>query len=129
MAMLQRSTQRSCPALKGPCLNSRRSNRYAADLGGQISIEPRVNDQILVPEVRLVGPRGDEVGIVPIETALHLARKAHLDLVEIAPLARPPIAQIMDYQDVRHQADLAAQERRRKDTNQLMKEIKDGDWP
>src|SRR5215212_11762157 len=65
--------------------------------GGRISTEPRINDRIRVPEVRLVGPAGEQVGIVRIEDALRLAREAELDLVEVAPMARPPVAKLMDY--------------------------------
>ena len=58
-----------------------------------ISDEPRINDRIRVPEVRLVGPNGEQVGIVRIEDALSLAQEADLDLVEVAPQARPPVCQ------------------------------------
>src|SRR5665648_436755 len=66
-------------------------------LGGHISTEPRINDRIRVPEIRLVGPAGEQVGIVRIEQALQLAREHDLDLVEVAPQARPPVAKLMDY--------------------------------
>ena len=60
------------------------------NLGGPISAEPRINDRIRVPEVRLVGPDGQQVGIVAIQDALRLAQEADLDLVEIVPTGRPP---------------------------------------
>ena len=59
--------------------------------------EPRINDRIRVPEVRLVGPNGEQVGIVRIEDALRLAQEADLDLVEVAPEARPPVCKLMDF--------------------------------
>ena len=65
--------------------------------GGSITTELRVNDRIRVPEVRLVGPGGEQVGIVRIEDALRLAAEADLDLVEVAPTARPPVCRLMDY--------------------------------
>ena len=49
--------------------------------GGSISAEPRINDRIRVPEVRLVGPSGEQVGIVPLAKALELAHEYDLDLV------------------------------------------------
>ncbi|MEP6817260.1 MAG: hypothetical protein ABI873_17100, partial [Marmoricola sp.] len=55
------------------------------DPGGHISTELRINDRIRVPEVRLVGPNGETVGIVSTGDALRLAQEADLDLVEIAP--------------------------------------------
>ncbi|WP_371874628.1 translation initiation factor IF-3 [Streptomyces fulvorobeus] len=60
--------------------------------GGSISAEPRINDRIRVPEVRLVGPSGEQVGIVPLAKALELAQEYDLDLVEVAATARPPCA-------------------------------------
>ena len=54
--------------------------------GGPISVEPRINDRIRIPEVRLVGPNGEQVGIVAIGDALRLAQEADLDLVEVAVL-------------------------------------------
>jgi len=68
-----------------------------ADQGGHISTETRVNERIRVPEVRLIGPGGEQVGIVRIEDALRVAADADLDLVEVAPDARPPVCKIMDY--------------------------------
>ncbi|MEK7663528.1 MAG: translation initiation factor IF-3, partial [Actinomycetota bacterium] len=59
--------------------------------------DPRTNDRIRVPEVRLVGPNGEQVGVVAIDVALRLAQEADLDLVEVAPEAKPPVAKIMDY--------------------------------
>src|SRR5690625_6069999 len=59
--------------------------------------ETRINERIRVPEVRLVGPNGEQVGIVRVEDALRLAQEADLDLVEVAPNARPPVAKLMDF--------------------------------
>ena len=62
-----------------------------------ISAEARINERIRVPEVRLVGPGGEQVGIVRTDDARKLAYEADLDLVEVAPNAKPPVAKIMDY--------------------------------
>ncbi|MEP7089504.1 MAG: translation initiation factor IF-3, partial [Nocardioidaceae bacterium] len=62
-----------------------------------MSTELRINDRIRVPEVRLVGPNGETVGIVRIDDALRLAQESDLDLVEVAPTARPPVCKLMDY--------------------------------
>ena len=72
--------------------------------------EPRINDRIRVPEVRLVGPEGEQVGIVPIGEALRLAQDADLDLVEVAPMARPPVVKLMDYGKFKYEAALKARE-------------------
>jgi translation initiation factor IF-3 len=92
--------------------------------GGHISTEPRINDRIRVPEVRLVGPAGEQVGIVKIEMALQLAREAELDLVEVAPMARPPVAKLMDYGKFKYENAQKARESRRHQTNTVIKEMK-----
>src|SRR3954471_15251294 len=92
--------------------------------GGHISTEPRINDRIRVPEVRLVGPAGEQVGIVRIEDALRLARESELDLVEVAPMARPPVAKLMDYGKFKYENAQKARESRRNQTNTVIKEMK-----
>jgi translation initiation factor IF-3 len=57
----------------------------------------RVNETIRVPEVRLIGAKGENVGVVSIEQALRMAREAELDLVEVAGSATPPVCRIMDF--------------------------------
>jgi len=91
--------------------------------GATIS-EPRINDRIRVAEVRLVGPNGEQVGIVRVEDALRLAQDADLDLVEVAPDARPPVCKIMDYGKFKYEADMKAREARRNQTNTVLKEIR-----
>jgi translation initiation factor IF-3 len=84
----------------------------------------RVNDRIRVPEVRLVGPGGEQVGIVRIDDALRLARESDLDLVEVAPTARPPVCKLMDYGKFKYEAAQKARESRRNQTNTVIKEMK-----
>ncbi len=96
----------------------------ALDPGGPISTELRINDRIRVPEVRLVGPNGETVGIVRIDDALRLAQEADLDLVEVAPTARPPVCKLMDYGKFKYEAAQKAREARRNQTNVIIKEMK-----
>ncbi|MBK8733849.1 MAG: translation initiation factor IF-3 [Actinomycetales bacterium] len=86
--------------------------------------EPRINERIRVPEVRLVGPNGEQVGIVRVEEALRLAADADLDLVEVAPMARPPVAKLMDFGKFKYEAALKAREARKNQVNTVIKEIK-----
>jgi translation initiation factor IF-3 len=86
--------------------------------------EPRINERIRVPEVRLVGPNGEQVGIVRVEDALRLAAEADLDLVEVAPMARPPVAKLMDFGKFKYEAALKAREARKNQVNTVIKEIK-----
>lgn len=91
--------------------------------GATIS-EPRINDRIRVPEVRLIGPDGEQVGVVRTEVALRLAQDADLDLVEVAPDARPPVCKLMDYGKYKYEADMKAREARRNQANTVLKEIR-----
>ncbi len=84
----------------------------------------RVNDRIRVPEVRLVGPNGEQVGIVRIDDALRLAQESELDLVEVAPMARPPVCKLMDYGKFKYENAQKARETRRNQTNTVIKEMK-----
>jgi translation initiation factor IF-3 len=93
-------------------------------MGGLISVEPRINDRIRVPEVRLVGPNGEQVGIVRIEDALRLAEEADLDLVEVAPMARPPVAKLMDYGKFKYESAVKAREARKNQAQTVIKEMK-----
>ena len=86
--------------------------------------EPRIHDRIRVPEVRLVGPNGEQVGIVRVEDALRLAAEADLDLVEVAPMAKPPVAKLMDYGKYKYEAAMKAREARKNQVNTVIKEIK-----
>ncbi|WP_342762325.1 translation initiation factor IF-3 [Kineococcus xinjiangensis] len=86
--------------------------------------EPRINDRIRVPEVRLVGPNGEQVGIVRVEDALRLAQEADLDLVEVAPTARPPVCKLMDFGKFKYESDMKAREARKNQANTILKEIR-----
>src|ERR1700744_1041219 len=101
-----------------------RTNQKRPNVGGPISSEPRINDRIRVPEVRLVGPEGEQVGIVPIGKALELAAEADLDLVEVAPMARPPVCKLMDFGKFKYESAQKAREARRNQALTVIKEMK-----
>ncbi|XTR53455.1 translation initiation factor IF-3 [Pseudarthrobacter sp. So.54] len=86
--------------------------------------EPRINERIRVPEVRLVGPAGEQVGVVRIEDALRLAAESDLDLVEVAPQAKPPVCKLMDFGKYKYEAAVKAREARKNQTNTVLKEIR-----
>ena len=94
------------------------------NIGGPISTETRVNERIRVPEVRLIGPGGEQVGIVRIEDALRVAADADLDLVEVAPNARPPVCKIMDYGKYKYETAQKARESRKNQQQTVVKEQK-----
>ncbi len=84
----------------------------------------RINERIRCPEVRVIGNDGSQLGIMPPERALELARQTEFDLVEIAPTATPPVVKIMDYGKYKY--DIARKERiaRKKQQNTVMKGIR-----
>ncbi|MFT4148540.1 MAG: translation initiation factor IF-3 [Micrococcaceae bacterium] len=79
-----------------------------------------------VPEVRLVGPAGEQVGIVKVEDAQRLAIEADLDLVEVAPNAKPPVCKLMDYGKYKYEAAVKAREARKNQAHTALKEIRFG---
>ena len=97
---------------------------FFKSLGVLISAEARINERIRVPEVRLVGPSGEQVGIVRTDDARKLAYEADLDLVEVAPKAKPPVAKIMDYGKFKYEQDQKAREARKNQQQTVVKEQK-----
>ncbi|MBL8471430.1 MAG: translation initiation factor IF-3 [Rhodocyclaceae bacterium] len=84
----------------------------------------RINDEISVPEVRLVGIEGEQIGVVPLRQALAMAEEAEVDLVEIAPLAKPPVCKLMDFGKYKYQEAKKAHEAKLKQKQVQVKEIK-----
>ncbi len=72
----------------------------------------------------MVGPEGEQVGIVPLERALQLAADVDLDLVEVAPMARPPVCKLMDFGKFKYESDIKAREARRNQQQTVIKEMK-----
>jgi translation initiation factor IF-3 len=71
-----------------------------------------------------VGPTGEQIGIVSVNDALKLAQEADLDLVEVAPTARPPVCKLMDYGKFKYESAVKARESRKNQTQTIVKEIK-----
>ena len=88
--------------------------------------DPRINDRIRVPEIRLIGALGEQFGVVAIDKALKMADEAGLDLVEIAPEAVPPVCKIMDFGKYKYEIAQKAREARANQTHIVVKEIRMG---
>ena len=88
------------------------------------SIQARVNDRIRAKEVRLIGAKGEQVGIVPIADALKAATEASLDLVEVAPLANPPVCRVMDYSKYLYAKEKQERENRQHQRQTQLKELR-----
>ena len=79
--------------------------------------ELMINEQIRDREVRLIGQDGEQLGVMPITEAMKLAREAELDLVKIAPTAKPPVCKIIDYGKYRYEQARKEKEQRKKQEN------------
>mgnify|MGYP003957873891 FL=1 len=84
----------------------------------------RVNSDIRVPQVRLIDQDGEQVGVVETSRALEMAEAAELDLVEVAPDARPPVCRIVDYGKYHYDREKKVKEARKKQHNVQMKAIR-----
>ncbi|MDE2117177.1 MAG: translation initiation factor IF-3 [Betaproteobacteria bacterium] len=84
----------------------------------------RLNEQITAPRVRLVGVEGEPLGIVAVAEAIRLAEEAELDLVEIAPMAEPPVCRIMDYGKFKYAESKKQHEAKLKQKQIQIKEVK-----
>ncbi len=85
---------------------------------------PRLNNQIRVPQVRLIDDAGENVGIVDIKKALEMAYEKRLDLVEISPTAVPPVARIIDFGKYQYQQEKQVKKQKAKHKTVGMKLIK-----
>ncbi|HOI65792.1 MAG TPA: translation initiation factor IF-3 [Thiomonas arsenitoxydans] len=94
----------------------------------------RLNREITLPELRLVGPEGEALGVVSLTEALRLAEQHDVDLVEIAPTASPPVCRLMDYGKFKYEEQKKNHEARSKQKQIQIKEVKfrpatdDGDY-
>ncbi|WCR12455.1 translation initiation factor IF-3 [Paracoccus stylophorae] len=85
---------------------------------------PRVNERIRVAEIRLIGPEGENVGVVSPSVGLEMARESGLDLVEISPNATPPVCKVMDLGKFKYEQQKREAEARKKQKVIDVKEVK-----
>lgn len=83
-----------------------------------------MNGQIRAKEVRVVAPDGEQIGVKKINEALWLAEQLDLDLVEVAPNARPPVCRLMDYGRYKYEQSVKQREARKKQTRTSIKELR-----
>jgi len=86
--------------------------------------ETRINERIRVPQVRLIGENGDQIGVVDTPQALRYAQERDLDLVEVAPAARPPVVRVLDYSKYKYEQEQKAKAARRHQKQVNVREIK-----
>ena len=83
-----------------------------------------MNERIRVPQVRVIGDDGQQIGVLTVREALDMARSKNLDLVEVSPTARPPVCRIMDYGKFKYEQNLRARKAKKKQHQTQLKEIK-----
>jgi translation initiation factor IF-3 len=86
--------------------------------------QTRINERIRVPQVRLIGDDGNQIGVVPTEQALKYAQERDLDLVEVAAEARPPVVRALDYSKYKYEQEQKAKAARRHQKQVVVREIK-----
>lgn len=84
----------------------------------------RINERIRVPEVRVIGDDGAQIGILTIDDALKMAQERDLDLVEVAPEAKPPVCRILDYSKYKYEQAQKVKQARKHQTQITIREIK-----
>jgi translation initiation factor IF-3 len=84
----------------------------------------RINERIRAPEVRLIGDDGEQLGILATDAALEQARDADLDLVEVAPEAKPPVCRLLDYSKYKYDLEQKAKAARKHQQQVNVREIK-----
>ena len=86
--------------------------------------ETRINERIRVPQVRLIGEDGNQIGVVDTQKALRYAQERDLDLVEVAAEARPPVCRVLDYSKYKYEQEQKAKAARRHQKQVNVREIK-----
>ena len=84
----------------------------------------RINERIRVPEVRLIGDDGSQIGVIKTDEALNYARERDLDLVEVAPEARPPVCRVLDYSKYKYEQEQKQKQARKHQQQITVREIK-----
>ena len=84
----------------------------------------RINDKIRVPEVRLIGPEGNQLGVMSVQRAQDLANQHELDLVEVAPAATPPVCRITDFSKFKYDLEKKEREAKKHQKQTKIKEIR-----
>ena len=83
-----------------------------------------MNTRIRVPQIRVIGADGEQLGLMETRSALSLAQESGLDLVEISPTAKPPVCKIMDYGKFKYEKQKKAAESKKRQVKVVVKEIK-----
>ena len=97
---------------------------YAEEVNKNIVKQLRVNERIIAREVRLVGDKGEQLGIMTLADAREVAKKHNLDLVEVAPTSVPPVCRLLDYGKYKYEQAKKEQQARKSQRVSLLREIR-----
>ena len=97
--------------------------RFSKDFSNHSKDEHRINERIRVPNVRLIDEVGNQVGIVPTQEALRMARDKGLDLMEVSPNSQPPVCKICDYGKFKYEKKKKEHQAKKKQTVIKVKEV------
>lgn len=92
--------------------------------GHIIKQELRINGEIRAREIRVVGPSSDQLGVMPLREGIRLAEEADMDLVEVAPLAKPPVCRVMNYGKFKYEQSKREKDARKKQKISEVKELR-----
>ena len=111
------------PAVRRRPSSEEHGHSSSEKLGGS-NRDARTNRRIKAREVRVVGPEGEQLGVLPIEQALARAQELGMDLVEVSPMAKPPVCKIMDYGKFKYLEKKKQNEAKKKQVVVQLKEVK-----
>jgi translation initiation factor IF-3 len=92
--------------------------------GATISRDLRVNEMIRIPQVRVIDDEGNQLGVMPTPRALEMAQERGLDLVEVAPMAAPPVARFLDFGQYKYELTKREKEAKRRQRSVTFKEVR-----
>ena len=109
----------------GRCVSARRSSRHLSrSKGSAISRDLRVNQMIRIPQVRVVDEEGAQLGVMPTPQALAMAQERGFDLVEVAPMAAPPVVKFLDFGQYKYELTKREKENKRRQRSVTFKEVR-----
>jgi len=100
------------------------ATRASFERGATISRDLRVNEMIRIPQVRVIDDEGNQLGVMPTPRALEMAQERGLDLVEVAPMAAPPVARFLDFGQYKYELTKREKEAKRRQRSVTFKEVR-----
>jgi translation initiation factor IF-3 len=100
------------------------ATRVSFERGATISRDLRINEMIRIPQVRVIDDEGNQLGVMPTPQALEMAQERGLDLVEVAPMAAPPVARFLDFGQYKYELTKREKEAKRRQRSVTFKEVR-----